>query len=60
MLNELSVIHYTWDVNFQIRYEKHAPKYLVRFVLRTNRIVAVVTNQLSLHLAAECARLIGG
>ena len=30
------------------------------FLLRINRIVAMVTNQLALHLATECARLIGG
>lgn len=30
------------------------------FKLSTNRMVAIVTNQLSLHTAAECAGLIGG
>ena len=29
MLNKLIVIHYTWDVNFQMRYEGHEPKYFV-------------------------------
>ena len=60
VLNKSIVIHYTWDVNFQMRYEGHVPKYFVWFLLRINRMVAMVTNQLSLHLAAECARLIGG
>ena len=38
----------------------HVPKYFICWKLRNNRMVTMVTNQLSPHLAAECARLRGG
>lgn len=58
--NQIMCIQYTWSINCQMRYGGHMTKYFTYCTERYNRMITIVTNQLSLHLTAKCFRLTGG